>query len=776
MDYAQMNNSRRITIIGLTSLMILAVTLMVDAWLPNSFLIVPTGFCLLILNLMRIWFEPQLKAGVDFLIKWRWIVALIVFALLVYFEIHTSSAAAYNATYGGDPSVVDSVLFGVPRDSRSDEYNVQLAYYFSQYYNNYQEISHQMSVGGQNMILGYNAPTLGIAMLARPQTWGYLLFGNAKGIAWYFSFKNVMTFMAAFELTQVLTKSKYMGLFGGFFILYAPGMQWWFSPHFFDAMMWSMIVFDCGYYFVYCTGWKKWWMTLLSILALCGFVFAIFPSLQVPCGLLMLVLLLACMWRDKDEITYRWRDLFNVVAVLAGVGGILGYTFWNMREDLMFLLNTVYPGNRVSMGGYGRIYQLFTNVAAPIQPFVKPNLLNNSEFSQFNHFGIGCLLFYPVLWFFMFRQKSRQRFVGDVFVIAIIIETLFMLFPIPAALAKITLLSMCNRMQTVHGLTCALFTLWFVRAAWETEIPWKPAIAALACATYCLLSLVDYRSIMMPSFVNLVGQGYFIYMSVILAVVFWLSFTKWRQLFFAFMTGWTVISGVLINPIVQGTAAVTDYPIVQEARTLIDEDPNAWWLTLDTLTTQNLLLANGAKVLNATNFYPDYEKWEILDPELKNDEYYNRYANINVTLQGFDNPTIFENPSPDFLSVQLNPYDLIRLDVKYLVGTQINTATLDGMGFDYDIVYEAPEINGRQEIIFKIKGLKEGIELPKQQQSIGYKTPGPDARENSKEEKEEQQSQTDSAEQSAAASSKTSSEDSSAVSSESSSQPASLEN
>lgn len=132
------------------------------------------------------------------------------------FEIHNSSAAAYAAIYGDLPEVQRSVLFGVPRAFRLDEYNVQLPYYFSQYYNGYGQISHQMSVSGQDMIMGYNAPVLALSLLGKPQTWGYLLFGNAKGLAWYTSFKTIMTFMAAFEMTLVLTRSRYMGLFGGF--------------------------------------------------------------------------------------------------------------------------------------------------------------------------------------------------------------------------------------------------------------------------------------------------------------------------------------------------------------------------------------------------------------------------------------------------------------------------------------------------------------------------------------------------------------------------------
>ncbi len=693
-----------------SSLLIAIATLLIYKWLDNSALILPTGACLMVLNLMRLKYASQMKEVVDFLIRWRWIVAVIVFALLVIFEIHNSSAAAYAAIYGDTPEVQSSVLFGAPHAFRADEYNVQLPYYFSQYYNGYEQISHQMSVSGQDMIMGYNAPVLALSLLGKPQTWGYLLFGNAKGLAWYTSFKTIMTFMAAFEMTLVLTRSRYMGLFGGFFILFAPAMQWWFSPHFFDVMMWSMILFDCGYYFFACKGWKKWGMTLLSICSLCGFTLAIFPALQVPCGVLMLCLMIACLIRDREDIEWTRTIWFNIAAVILGTGLLLGVSLWSMRDGIELTMHTVYPGERISVGGYGRVYQMFNNVAAPWAIYVNPELLNNSEFSQFNHFGIGCLLFYPILWYFLKKKNDPDRFVGDVFAIAIVIETIFMLFPIPAWLAKATLLSMCNRMQTVHGLTCALFTLWFVSVIWKTDIPHKKTLGAIVCVVYLFLSLYECDALMMPSYLaRSHGKWYFLAASILLAFVFWLSFTRFRELFFASMTAWTVMTGCLVNPIMKGTACVTDYPIVQEAVKIAREDPDAWWLALDTQRTQNLLLANGIKMLDSTNFYPDYDKWKKIDPDLKYDAAYNRYANMTVTLNEGNKPTTFENPSADALQINLNPYDLLRLDVRYLTGHETDREKLEKMNIDFSELYqdEAPG-----EIFFEIHGMKDGKEIP----------------------------------------------------------------
>lgn len=53
-------------------------------------------------------------------------------------------------------------------------------------------------------------------------------------------------------------------------------MQWWFSPHFYDAIFWASTLFVVGYWFFRAQGWKKWAFTLLAIASLDGFVLALF--------------------------------------------------------------------------------------------------------------------------------------------------------------------------------------------------------------------------------------------------------------------------------------------------------------------------------------------------------------------------------------------------------------------------------------------------------------------------------------------------------------------
>lgn len=698
--------ARRIIEILIESGLIFLVMLLIGYYFPKGEIAYPIGSLLIVLNLTRLCFGAFLRDCFDFLYRWRWVVALIVFTLLVKNKIHTSNAAALMEYFTPDASVEDSILFGTYREIRSDEYAVQLPYYFSQFYNDFSQISHQMSVGGQDMIVGYNAPVLGLTLIGKPFVWGYLLFGNEYGLSWYFSLKTILMFMVSLEMFHILTRNRWMSVFGAFILTYAPAMQWWYSPHFYDVCFWAVTLFVVGYWFFMFTGGKKWAMTLLAICSLTGFVLALFPSLQVPMGILMLCLMIACLWRDRADLQFCKLDLLNVAVVIIGVGIVLVPALLSMREALQLLNETDYPGARIVTGGrsHNAHWMYFINPISIVQPFVDPSLSNNSELSSYSHFGIACVLFFPYLGWYLFKQKNNSRWIGVVLFAAMIIQGLFMEFEIPEWLARITLLSYCNRMQTVYGFTATIFTVWTVWIVTQVRLPRKQLVALGVCVVYTIaaVSVAHYMTIpsTIDAFSEVLGahtldafggtETATVFVVVVLGFFFWLAFTKWRQLFLAFMLAWTALSGCLVNPIMCSDAAVTDYAFAREVAKIVEDDPDAWWLTTGHDFSQALVLANGGKVLNGVNFYPDFEKWELIDPKGKYHKLENRYAHILVEITN-DKKMSVEKIQNDWVMLRIPSTDLKKLDVSYISGGERVKLLLDGHNYPYTIVWHDPK-------------------------------------------------------------------------------------
>lgn len=654
------------------------------------------GFIVFIVNTLRLKFNSELKKIANLVIRYRYIVALCVFIFCLVFKLHGSSVGVFNTIFPDktDPTITDHVV-GNARAIRSDEYNVQLPYYFSQYYNNYNLDSHQMSIAGQDMIIGYNAPVKDITMIAKPFTIGYLLFGNERGLSWYWCSKLILFILVSFEFMYIIThKNKKLSVLGSFLIVFSPAMQWWFSPHMYDVFFWATSLYVLGYYFFTAREkWFKWLITILSACGLIGFVIALFPSLQVALGLIAFILLIVTLVRDRDKITFK-IDKFNILRVLIViliVGGILIRYGIGSLDQIKLLNSTVYPGHRVSTGGGASLDILFFDLTNLLTPYKSINYANNCEISRFFHLGILFVLYFP---FILYRwkknrfNKSYNMGIGITILIALLIEALFLIVGFPEWLAKITLFSYINRMNLVYSYTALLFTLW----SFDTILKNKE-LQNIGYGLVCIVVfiLLYYKSITTVNFdyiktitsINWASKAYYIVMILVCSLVGLLVLFGNKELYISILVSLSIFSTWTINPIVRGTSAITNqaiYPVIQD---IVKKD-DSYWLSIGTSLEQNYLIASGAKCLNAVNFYPDYGKWKAIDPELKNDDYYNRYIHMIIDLT--DKKTSYELITPDCIKINLNTNAIKKWNVKYLLSTTDLTEKLKSSNINYEII------------------------------------------------------------------------------------------
>ena len=262
-------------------------------------------------------------------IKWRYLIALGVFVFCVALKIHGSSINESNKWFANYPEYEqESIILGESRTIRSDEWLVHTPYYMSQSYNDFEKTSNMMSLEGQDMIIGYNAPVMDITLVAKPFTWGYLQLGNEYGLSWYWCSKVILMLLVSFELCMIVAqKSKKVSLIGMLLITFAPLMQWWFVPHAADVFFWGMAVLVTAYHFFTAKsfGYKN-LFTILTPLTVITFIIALFPSLQLPIGLVAIALLVAFLIRDRQNITFRLVDVWRIIVMGVFVLGVVGYT------------------------------------------------------------------------------------------------------------------------------------------------------------------------------------------------------------------------------------------------------------------------------------------------------------------------------------------------------------------------------------------------------------------------------------------------------------------
>lgn len=624
----------------------------------------------------------------DSLIRFRWLIALFVFILAVGLRLHMSSIGQFNLIF---PTMSDGDSFreiiGISRAIRQDEWAVQAPTYFSQAYNGYAMNSFQQSLGGINMVLDYFAPVLDLTLIGKPFNWGYVFFGNEIGLSWYWSLFVILLFMSAFEMFWILTKkNRLLSFVGCLMIGFSPAVQWWMMPHMPIVFLYGMALFDIGYYFFTSKSiWFSWILTVLGVIGFTGFALSIFPSLQIIVGIISLVLLVVCLYRDREEITFRIRSIrllqLGIMILMTGI--IIGRFLLTNVDALKLLLNTAYPGKRVSTGGENGIASLLPTLYTIILPFKGCNITNNSEISTFIHFSPFVLLLYPLISRRMKKEHDAMLGVGTALMVLLLIEIVFMCIGFTEIQAVITLFSYNNRMPISYGFTSVIFTVWGMYAFWK----YPDLLSKKQKMLFPVLFGLFYLTLIDDALVECCGKKLLLIEILIFTLMVVFTVYARRKTSAVLISGFMIAMGGFVNPLCSGIGAITDHPVSEMIAEIREKEPDALWMTLGDRSgvTGNFVAANGARVLTGTNFYPDYEKWEILDPEGEQDPVYNRYANQYAFLT--ENETRFENPAADTINMYLTPSDLEKLGVTYLLSDQAETEEiLASAGVRFDII------------------------------------------------------------------------------------------
>ena len=623
-----------------------------------------------------------LKNVVLFIIKWRYLIALVVFVLCVAFKIHGSSINEYNVLFSNyDEYRSESILLGESRGIRSDEWIGQTPYFMSQYYNDYDKNNELISLEGHDMILGHNAPVKDISIVAKPFVWGYIMLGNEYGLSWYWASKTILLFLITFEACMIITrKNKKLALLGAIMMTFSPAIQWWFVGAV-DIFIWGLALFVLAYYFFVSEKWQRWAFMVLLPLSAIAYVLSFYPPLQIPVGLVMLVLFIACLVRDKKEITFKKKDIWRIIVMMLFAFGALGLIIWGSKDAIMSLYNTVYPGKRVSLGGGEGLNGLFTDPTSFLLPFRKITYSNNSEMSTFIQFAPVFLILYPVIWKKM--KPDRNMIVGNMLLVCIIVMFVFMSVGFPWLLSKLTLFSYIDsfRMKWAYGFVAVLFTIWGLDMIWKKQIFSKKQI-------FCTVVIFGFAYVCFVGSKELTYASWKYYGVVVAGsmVLTYLMLEQYQKLFLMAVTVIMLIAGATVNPVARGTSALFGHPLEKEINRIATEDKDAYWISLNGIMLQQLGIANGAKMLNALNFYPDYAKWKIIDPEGKYDEFYNRYAHVIIHLT--DNDTEFlPGAAADTFTVNLSCKDALKWPTKYLV----SVGKIDACENDFEEIYADTE-------------------------------------------------------------------------------------
>lgn len=652
----QGNSSSRIVLIRIAILM--GLLMIPTAWIVLGFSKVNAG-----LHKYRYWIGMGLIIGA------------------VVLNISGSSQDMWNIYFGGDGS--ENIVFGKPRSIRSDEWLVNTPLAFSQYYNDYGYFSDIAGNHGMDMFIVKDTPVWTFAEIFRPFHWGYLLLGSSRGLAFYWSARTVVLFLASYEFLLVFTKNnRIWSFFSSVLITFAPLVQWWYAVNSLPEMIIAMFVSLCALQRFLKTQVANKRLLWVAVIYWCAgmFVLSLYPAWQIPIAYILLILAISLVVQYWGRIAVTKRDLIGIVAFGMVFLALMGSVFVLSEQTIVDSMNTVYPGTRKSVGGGVSWASLFGGIATLLLPFKDYSGTSNpSEVSLFvDLFPLGVLLTVANM-----AKRKRWDLCGATLVALDFVFIIFSRVGFPLWLSQITLFSQVTSGRLTVGISIINILL-LARAVsqfdWHTSVPFNVAIVVGYCALCVYGSKGSFPIAAGQSdYVTLKGMIVVVVIAGLATVAVMFKQQLLRTICVVSVLSLIFVSGVFVNPVQLASRALNDNAVVNELKDINNENPGLW--ASDSFVYSQALAANGLATMNTVNVTPDWNAWKYLDPEGQFEPIYNRYAFVNlqfVATEAEGQKTFNLGDSPDQIEVTMTLEQAQHLGIKYVLSGEELEDITDG--------------------------------------------------------------------------------------------------
>lgn len=584
-----------------------------------------------------------------------------LFFLFVALKVHNSSIAAWNtvASDGGDPQ--RGVIWGKPRLIRSDEWQIYSSFILAQETKDFP--IENKALGAGKTPLTFNLPTHFISNIAKPAFWGYYFLDIERAFAWQWNFKLFPFLIATFLLFMLLSGNQFgLSVVGSMWLFLSSSIQWWsiytelFTYGFLSVLALLYILFGEKRY-------QVWISVPVLVLSAYSYAMVLYPAYQVPFAYALLALVVGYTWAYRKNLRHAFQQSGMVRVVALGVSFALLlallFLFYNAaKETIHTMTETVYPGKRSETGGGFPFLNMFTDNFTWFMDDLKyPVSWNNiCELSSFL-----MLSFLPMILFFADAVKKRK---ADPLLMGLaifqVVILAYILIGFPGFLAKITLLSTSPSFRSffIFGFVNIVFVILYLsrhRTALlpDTLIARMISFAGLFALAYGLNHMVNQQ---VESFFS---GGQVLTASLLYSGFTWLLLyyhrSKWVKSVFLGLLAIFLFPNLRINPLSAGLSPYLDNKIFKTIKSIEAQDPGAGWVVFGAANTPNFLKAAGVNCFNGVQFAPPLDDLHVLDPEMKYDSIYNRFAHIGFTS------LIQPNDSIEFALKQTDKY-MIRMD------------------------------------------------------------------------------------------------------------------
>ncbi len=615
------------------------------------------------------------RSLLDTLHQYRLPIALIIVAACTFLRLSGSSIAMWSWPLGTED--FQGTLFGVPRIIRTDEWTVFTPFSISQATSGFKAISPILRGGGTDVTMVYAQPSWALATLFRPFLWGYLALGAEHGLAFFWTARLAALALVAYQLgLMVADGRRSLAAALAMLVCGAGAIQWWFAVN----GTAELIIFGGGLVLALerllhaRTTPARWgWSALLAWLLPC-YAFILYPAWQVPfvyvfaaMGIWVIVRWAGETPRDERGPQLKSCSMPLVICTLIA-GGLAAFAMVSSWDAIRAVMESAYPGRRVETGG-GLLPELVEGSTALMtsvnSDVFAPNVVEAAAFFGLMPAGIA---------FGVARGIRRHDVLSIALGLACAAMLAYGLVGFPEPLARVTALSNVTSSRLMLPLGFADVAL-LMRgiAQGDDRMPRRLPLAGRTCGAVAASLAFSIAVVFLGRAYNpLIMNRWGCLISGIAAMLLALSATlpgdalehlrAPRGTLVLAASAIVLLGGACVNPVQQGTAALTQSDFYQAVSSISADDPEARWIGDDVYVSQACAAA-GAPTITTIHTYPAHELWAALDPSGEQADTYNRYAHIEaIPTRG---KTEFELVFLDDFELHLNPDDADKLGVRY---------------------------------------------------------------------------------------------------------------
>ncbi len=614
--------------------------------------------------------------------KYRFYIAGIVLIYAVLMGYSGSSIGVYNdIIQPNNRKIYYSPIFGDSRTIRTDEWAVNAPSFVSQCVdpngNNYSYYHDSLRGTKTEMFSQLNQPILDILSIGKPFTLGALILGASRGYSFLWTASIIALLLISFEFCMVISKNnKLASLLGMLLISFSASTQWWQCYNIFTWGMLAIVLFDK---FMLT---KKFSTKILCSIGIfisgISYIFYFYPTWQVPYGYIYLAVLIWVVIKNWKEYKINKKDILLIIAIILAIGAILGIYFVKSADALKLITGTDYPGKRFETGGK-EIKTIFSYVYSIIFPYKIDTISNPCELSSMISFYPIPMLIALIYLVRNIKNKKHFSFLIPMLIISIV-YSIFMVFGVNEMFAKITLLYMtpAGRLAVPLGFSQILLIVYMLGNFTKEDIILKNEIIKKAGT---VLASIAIMYIALKTDMNILqNHPMYIYICGLILVygiyqIVNINEEKNKKRLIMLLIPVAILTGATVHPIQKGISVLTDKPVAKKTQEIVSQDKenNLWICDSTNFMTNNYLLASGAKIINSTNLYTNFDLYKTVLGEEKSQKpevryVYNRYSHINMEITEDKND--IELVQQDSIKISLTSEKIRELGVKYILTTR----------------------------------------------------------------------------------------------------------